>query len=122
LIILCLAFACSKEEAAPKKETPAPQPLPAEAVKGRRVDIAVKKTGYDPPKVDVKAGEEVTLVFTMLEESECGREVVIPDRNVKETLTLNKPVAIPFKADAPGSVRFACGMDMMRGAIVVTAN
>lgn len=122
LVLLVLVLACSKESdpAPAKKETAAPAPLPAEAMKGRRVDIAVKRTGYEPPKVEVKAGEEVTLVFTMTEETECGREVVIPDKGVKETLALNKPVAIPFKADQPGAVRFACGMDMMRGAIVVT--
>jgi len=88
-------------------------------VDGRRIDITVTKKGYDPGKVDVKAEEQVTLVFTRTENTECGSEVVIPSMNVKKALPLNEPVAIPFKADKQGEVAFACGMGMMQGAVVV---
>jgi plastocyanin domain-containing protein len=124
---LALAAGCAKEE----KKAPAPadkaadkpaQVTPVEGeIKGRRVDITVTKSGYSPDNVEVKANEEVTLVFTMPEHSGCGEEIAIPSQNILKKLEVGKPLAIPFKAEQPGEVKFACGMDMMRGKIIVTA-
>jgi plastocyanin len=133
--VLCaclLALACSKsgeDQAQAKKqdtkEAPATPAAPAAPVKdvpgleGRRIDITVTKKGYTPDKVEVKANEQVTLVFTRTENTECGAEVMVPSLNVKKALPLDEPVAIPFKADKAGEVGFACGMDMMKGTILV---
>ena len=89
------------------------------AVTGRRIDIQVKKDGYVPEAVDLKPNEQVTLVFTRVEETECGATVVVPSLNVKKPLPLNTPVAIELKADKEGEIGFACGMDMMHGKLIV---
>jgi plastocyanin len=95
-------------------------PAPAAVqVSGRRLDVTVTKQGYAPSSVEVAANEQVTLVFTRTETTECGSEIVIPSLAVKKALPLNEPVAIAFKTDKPGEVAFTCGMDMMKGAIVV---
>jgi plastocyanin domain-containing protein len=109
--------ACGKKDESDKKAAPAP--AAAVETKGRRIDVTVTKNGYAPDKIDVAANEEVTLVFTRTENTECGSEVQIPSMNVKKPLPLNQPVAIAFKTDKPGEVAFQCGMDMMKGTLVV---
>jgi plastocyanin domain-containing protein len=44
---------------------------------------------------------------------------VIPSLSLKKTLPLDEPVAVPFEKAEGGEVAFACGMDMMKGALVV---
>ncbi len=123
LVALALG-ACSKPDA--QAQAAKASAAAAEAAKtkpvattGRRIDVIVTKNGYAPDKIDVAANEDVTLVFTRTEDTECGAEVMIPSMNVKKPLPLNEPVAIAFKADKPGEVGFACGMDMMKGTLVV---
>ena len=51
---------------------------------------------------------------------ECGREVVLPSQNIKKTLTEEKPTEIALHLpQEKGEVTFTCGMNMLRGAIVV---
>jgi plastocyanin domain-containing protein len=120
LLSFLIVAACKQEPAAPPAPAkPATPPAGEVAPQGRRIDIAVTRSGYTPDRVELKAGEQVTLVFTRTENTECGAEVQVPSINVKEQLPLNQPVAIPFRADKPGEVRFACGMDMMQGTLVV---
>src|SRR5688500_7061364 len=122
-VLALSASACKKEAAAPAVD-PAKAGVAAEAkarpvaTEGRRVDVLVSREGYKPARVDVKAGEQVPLVFTRVEDTECGAEVMIPSLNVKKPLPLNEPVAIAFKQDTAGEVGFACGMDMMKGSVV----
>lgn len=88
-------------------------------VVGARYDIKVENHGYEPTNVQMKVGEEATLVFTRLSESSCGESVVIPSLDIERKLPLNQPVAIPFTPTNTGEVAFACGMSMMKGAIIV---
>jgi FAD/FMN-containing dehydrogenase len=49
-----------------------------------------------------------------------GREVVLPSQNIKKTLTEEKPTEIALHLpQEKGEVTFTCGMNMLRGAIVV---
>ena len=51
---------------------------------------------------------------------ECGREVVLPSQNIKKTLTEDQPTEIALHLpQEKGEVTFTCGMNMLRGAIVV---
>jgi Cu+-exporting ATPase len=45
--------------------------------------------------------------------------VVFPSLNIKRTLPLNEPVVIEFTPAKTGEIAFACGMNMLRGAVVV---
>jgi plastocyanin domain-containing protein len=114
-----VSFACSKDKDVIQKPAAAPAEVPAADIKGRRIDIEVNKSGYKPEQVEVKAGEEVTLVFTMVEKTECGEEVVIPSTQARAKLELGKPTPLAFKADKPGPVSFTCGMNMMKGTLIV---
>jgi RND family efflux transporter MFP subunit len=84
-----------------------------------RHEIAITGHGFSPDRVEVSQGAKVTLVFTRRTNQTCATEVAIPAINVKKPLPLNTPVAIEYTADKPGEVTFTCGMNMIRGALVV---
>jgi plastocyanin domain-containing protein len=86
----------------------------------RAIPIQVKKDGYHPDKITVKPNEKLKLIFTRVENTECGAQVKVAGDKLVD-LPLNQAVEIPVTAPASGEVKFLCGMDMMTGAIVVDA-
>jgi plastocyanin domain-containing protein len=85
----------------------------------RRIPVTVTPRGFEPDTIAVKPGEHVVLVVTRTTERTCARAFTIPERKVHEDLPLNRAVEIRFTAGKAGLVRFACGMDMVSGALVV---
>lgn len=84
------------------------------------VEIGVSKTGFSAKKIALKAGVPARLVFTRTEDGGCAYQVQIPDFKIEATdLPLNKPVAITFMPQESGQYTFACGMDMVKGALLV---
>jgi len=121
-LILALALvACKKEEPAKKESPPAVATLDTgtKAADGiRTIQIEATKDGYAPDKIPGKPGEKLKLVFTRVEDTECGAQVKIAGGKLID-LPLGQPVEIPLTAPASGKVEFICGMDMMTGVIVV---
>jgi thiol-disulfide isomerase/thioredoxin len=99
----------STQQAPPKKPV---------AVKPYRVQIEVTEKGFTPNEVKVPRDRPVVLVFTRKVEKTCATDVAIPGGIVKD-LPLNTPVEIPIRFTTPGPVRYACGMNMYKGTIVV---
>jgi plastocyanin domain-containing protein len=86
---------------------------------GKTVAVAVTDDGWSPDKIEVKKGEPLTLVVTRKTDQTCATEIVIKDYGVNAKLPLNKPVTVKLTPTKAGQVRFACGMDMISGVIVV---
>ena len=103
-----LVVGCSKKEAEPPKP-----------VEPREIAVTVEKMSYAPDAVQEKANEKLKFVFTRVSESRCGEEIVFPDYGIKKTLPLNQPVEVAITTKAAGTIGFACGMDMMKGSIIV---
>ncbi len=82
------------------------------------VNIAVTKDGFTPSCFTVRKNIPVRLIFVRKVEVSCATDVVIPDYEIKRELT-NEPVVVEFTPVKAGTVRFACGMNMQRGKIVV---
>ncbi|MGE0548831.1 MAG: cupredoxin domain-containing protein [Kofleriaceae bacterium] len=119
LAITGLLFACGKSET---KSTDKPATTDkAPASNGDRIAISVTEKGFEPENVSVPSGKPVTLVFTRKTDSTCAKEVVIPlDGNkIEKALPLNEPVAIDVTFPKAGQVTYACGMDMVKGTVVV---
>src|SRR5262245_56989567 len=109
---------CKKAET---KKAPAAAPVTAGTVRAdgsRQVAVAVKTAGYDPATIQAKPNEKLVLVFTRVEDTECGAQVKVENGKLYD-LPMNQPVEIPVTVPASGKVAFACGMDMMSGVIVV---
>lgn len=82
-------------------------------------EIAVTSDGFVPASIPVKRGEPVKLVVTRKTERTCAKEIVIKDYGISRPLPLNEPVTIEFTPKKSGQVRYACGMDMITGVLVV---
>ena len=99
-------------------------PQPAAPQRGEPVPtaslrIAVSEKGFEPSRVPGRAGVPLRLVFVRTSDATCATEVTIPSLKITRALPLNQPVAIELTPAASGDIEFICGMQMLRGAIVV---
>jgi Cupredoxin-like domain len=85
----------------------------------QRAKILVSEQGFEPAKVTLRAGTPARLTFLRITDKTCGTEVVFPSLTVKRALPLNEPVDIEFTPAKAGEIAFACGMNMLRGTILV---
>ena len=81
--------------------------------------ILVTEQGFEPPKVELRAGVAAQLTFIRTTDRTCGTEVVFPALRTRRALPLNQPVVIEFTPRQTGEVAFACGMGMLKGVVVV---
>lgn len=91
--------------------------VPAGAVK-----VTVSGDGYEPSQISVKKGQPVKLAFYRADADNCGGEVVFSKQNIKKKLPVGETVLVELTPTEGGEITFACGMDMMRGKLVVTEN
>lgn len=103
------------------KAVPAAATAGAGAVKKgvRTIPLTVTADGFTPAEVKAKAGETVKLVVTRKVQRTCATEIVMKDFGVNEPLPLDKAVTVTVKPKQAGTYRFACGMDMIAGNLVV---
>jgi plastocyanin domain-containing protein len=84
----------------------------------REIEVVVEG-GYKPKRVEVRKGERIRLRFIRKEHGSCTREVVFPKLGIRRELPTNQPVVIELPALEPGEYEFKCGMNMIKGAVVV---
>jgi len=83
------------------------------------IAISVTEDGFVPTEVRVRKGEPVTLVVTRKTDKTCATEFVMKSRGIHEPLPLNQAVEIRFTPTESGELRYACGMDMYKGKVIV---
>ena len=93
-----------------------PEAVNSPAVQEIKVSV---KGEYSPDRIVVKKNSPVRLLFYRDDDSECTAEVVVPDLKLKQRLAVKQETALEFVPDKEGEFTFACGMDMMKGKIVV---
>lgn len=106
----------------PAPQSPAPQtPVSAGPVTVATRTIEITAAGLVPARVTVPPNQPVDLVFIrrVEEDATCGTEVLIPAIGVSRMLPLNERVTIRLGPRAPGELAFSCGMDMLKGVIIV---
>jgi len=79
----------------------------------------VVKGGYTPDTVVVEAGKPVRLQFYRDETADCSERVVFPDFDVDVTLPAFETTTIEFTPPEAGEFSFRCGMNMLKGLLVV---
>jgi len=77
------------------------------------------KGGYSPDVIVVKKGIPVRLNFYRDETSSCSEQVVFGDFGIARDLPAYKTTPIEFIPDKAGDFTFACGMNMLRGKLIV---
>lgn len=107
-----LAFAggCSKK---PSKKTITVQAPPG----NKDVLVQVTEQGFVPNRIEVKSGENTTLVFKRITDRTCAKDVVINNNGAHLDLPLNQPVRIAL-GTVNTRIPFACGMKMVTGEVV----
>lgn len=87
--------------------------------KSQVIDLKVTEKGFEPEKIEVNAGSDVVLKITRTTDSTCAKAIKISSKNIKKDLPLNKTVEVDLGKLEKGDIKFACGMDMATGVIVV---
>lgn len=77
------------------------------------------KGGYSPDVIVVKQGIPVKLDFYRDESASCTEQVIFGDFGIARDLPAFKSTSIEFTPDEAGEFMFACGMNMVRGKLVV---
>jgi plastocyanin domain-containing protein len=77
------------------------------------------KGGYSPDVIVVKQGVPVKLDFYRDETASCSEQVVFGDFGIARDLAAFKTTSIEFTPDKAGEFTFVCGMNMLRGTLIV---
>ncbi|MGE3801773.1 MAG: cupredoxin domain-containing protein [Candidatus Kapaibacterium sp.] len=107
------------EQTTPETETAvATQP---EVVDGVQViTVKVEDMGYTPSKIAFKAGMPAKIIFDQHAEYECASDVMSKDLGIALTkLPKAEKTEVTFTPDKAGTYQFTCGMDMLKGTVIV---
>jgi plastocyanin domain-containing protein len=77
------------------------------------------KGGYSPDVIVVKKDVPVRLNFYRDETSSCSEQVVFGDFGIAKDLPAFKTTPVEFTPDKAGEFNFVCGMNMLRGKLIV---
>lgn len=91
---------------------------PAASAAIRTIDVVVDR-GYQPARIEIRAGERVRLRFVRRDYTPCTREVVFPSLGIRRELPTNDEVTIELPPLSPGEHAFHCGMNMIHGVLIV---
>ena len=83
------------------------------------IPLQVTEKGFEPSEIKVKPGTHVVLKVTRKTDKTCATEIVIKERKIKTELPLNKEVSVDVGVLQKGDIRFACGMNMLSGHLIV---
>ena len=83
------------------------------------ISMEVTETGFVPSTLHATPGKPATLRITRTTDATCATAISVPSRKVKVNLPLNKPTDVKLGKLTKGEIRFACGMGMLSGTIIV---
>ena len=64
-------------------------------------------------------GVPARVTFVRKTDATCVKEIVLPDFGIRRALPLNQPVVVSFTPTKRGAFTFVCGLNMMRGQLIV---
>jgi hypothetical protein len=118
-LVICVAIGSlgcgSGNHAAPASANvaPGPQPPPGSVL------VNVSMVGFDPASIEAKAGEPLKLAFFRPNAQNCAKEVVFPDLGITKELPPGQTTVVDITPPKSGTFGFACGMDMLKGKLIV---
>ena len=77
------------------------------------------KGGYSPDVITVRKDVPVRLDFYRDENASCTEQVIFGDFGIAKSLPAFQTTTIEFTPDKAGEFTFACGMNMVRGKLIV---
>ena len=86
---------------------------------GRQVvDVTVNR-GYRPASIVARAGAPLRIVFRREDDDSCSERVIFSSPHLDRRLSPTGETAVDLPAQAPGEIRFTCGMGRYRGHILL---
>jgi plastocyanin domain-containing protein len=79
----------------------------------------VVKGGYTPDTIVVQAGKPVRLQFYRDETADCSERLVFETFGIDVALPPFQTTPVEFTPTAAGEFPFRCGMNMLKGVVVV---
>ncbi len=84
----------------------------------QEINVTVKG-GYSPDVIVVRQGAPVRLDFYRDETASCSEQVIFGDFGIARDLPAFQTTSIEFTPDKAGEFSFTCGMNMLRGRLIV---
>ena len=79
----------------------------------------VVKGGYDPDVIVAEMGRPLQIDFYRDENAGCSDTVVFGDFGISRPLAPFKTTSVEITPNRPGEFTFTCGMNMLRGKLIV---
>jgi hypothetical protein len=93
--------------------TPAPHAPPGSVL------VNISMVGFDPASIEAKAGQPLKLAFFRPNAANCAREVVFPGLGIRKELPPGETTVVDITPPKSGRLGFACGMNMLKGQLIV---
>ncbi|HEV8591113.1 MAG TPA: cupredoxin domain-containing protein [Pyrinomonadaceae bacterium] len=81
--------------------------------------VLITEKGYSRTSIDLRRGVLTRITFLRQTDATCATEIVIPVYGINRSLPLDTPTIVSFTPKQSGDVNFSCGMNMMRGKLIV---
>jgi plastocyanin domain-containing protein len=81
--------------------------------------VKITARGYEPYVLKFRRGIRTRITFVRITDARCANEVVFPEFGIQRELPLNQPVVVILTPTKKGEFSFSCGMNMMRGKLIV---
>jgi len=85
----------------------------------REIQVTVTDMGFQPKDVTIAKGQPAVLVITRKTDQTCATEAVFAETGKKYELPLNTPVRIDLAGVSPGTLHYACAMNMEKGTVTI---
>jgi len=115
--ILVVVFALAVCAGCQKPRAESPAPVASSGV--QEVQLVVTDAGFQPAEVAVAKDRPIRLTVTRKTNQTCATEIVFKEIDVKKDLPLDQAVTIDLPPQSSGTLNYACGMNMIKGALIV---
>lgn len=106
---------------APSTISPATPSTPSTSgAAAQEFTVNVTGSGFSPASLAVKKGQPVRIHFKRDDQPTCADEVVFADLNIRKKLPPNATTTVEVTPAKEGDLTFACGMNMLKGKLVVS--
>ena len=85
----------------------------------KKFTVKITERGFEPETLTLRRGVRARITFLRTTDQTCAKEVVLRDFGIKRELPLNQPIVITITPKKKGEFSFTCGMNMMRGKLIV---
>lgn len=106
----------SAEQTPPAETATTPDNAASTAAREQTIQVGA---AFTPASVTIPANQPVRLHFRRTDEATCAEEIVLPELNLRKKIAANETVTFDLSAQQARTLTFACGMNMMKGTVVV---